>query len=387
MAENPHAVLSPSSSSRWMACAGSVILEAGEPNDDNEYSKEGSLAHAVAAHCLEKGINATDILSLTFRGKREVVPDDMRDYVQEYVDYVREKAEGAELMVEQGLDLSSLTGEKEAYGTADAIILKDKRLHLIDFKYGYRSVSAQENSQLRMYGLAASDVFSLLADIEEFELCIYQPRIGNIDSEVVSIEEMKKFEQKVREAAERVAQARKSNSLDGFLHTGSQCKNCRARHKCSKLISEVQEETLVDFSDETQTALPEPVDLAKAGAKLELIEAWMKGVRTKIEAELFSGRPVKGWKLVEGKKGNREFIDEEEVVESLGRCGIAKGKLYASKLLTPAKVEKLLKGNAKALEVFPGLYSQKAGKPGVAPRSDKRPEYRLKPEDDFSEEP
>lgn len=182
-------------------------------------------------------------------------------------------------------------------------------------------------------------------------------------------------------------QAHKSNSLDGFLQTGPQCKNCRARHKCQKLASEVREETLVDFSDETQTALPEPVDLAKAGAKLELIEAWMKGVRTKIEAELFSGRPVKGWKLVEGKKGNREFIDEEEVVESLGRCGIARGKLYVSKLLTPAKVEKLLKGNAKALEVFPGLYSQKAGKPGVAPRSDKRPEYRLKPEDDFSEEP
>ena len=141
---------------------------------------------------------------------------------------------------------------------------------------------------------------------------------------------MRKFEQKVREAAQRVEQAHKSNSLDGFLQTGPQCKNCRARHKCQKLASEVREETLVDFSDETQTALPEPVDLAKAGAKLELIEAWMKGVRTKIEAELFSGRPVKGWKLVEGKKGNREFIDEEEVVESLGRCGIAKGKALQS---------------------------------------------------------
>lgn len=380
-----HAVLSPSASSRWMSCPGSVVLEEGEPNPDNEYSKEGSLAHAVAAHCLEKGIGSKDILFFPFRGKTEIVTQEMRSFVQDYVDFVREKAKGGELMIEQGLDLSSLTGEKDAFGTADAIILAGKRLHLIDLKYGFQEVPSFENSQLRMYGLAAADVFSMLGDFEEFELGIFQPRIDTIDSEVITLKEMKAFDKELREAVKRVAEARKSNSLDGFLKTGKHCRWCRASAKCPKLSSEVVEVTAADFDDETQTELVEPVDLARAGAKLALVEAWAKGVRAKIEAELFSGRQIKGWKLIEGKKGNREFIDDDDAKARLKKCGVTDAEMVESKLLSVAKLEKKIKSNAKALKLLPALYSQKAGKPAVALLSDKRPAYTLKPEDDFSD--
>ena len=390
MTEPAHAKLSPSSSSRWMSCPGSVVLEDGEPDSENEYSREGTLAHAVAAHCLEKGINTDNILFFDLEDKKgavktEIVPMDMREYVQGYLDFVREQAKGKELLVEQGLSLSWLTGEKEAIGTADAVILDEGKLHLIDLKYGFNEVSADGNSQLRIYGLAASELYSVVDDFEQFELTIYQPRISNTDSEILTVDEMREFEAGVRAAVLRVEEARKSNSLSGFLKTGSHCKWCKAAAKCPKMASEVVEATLVDFDDETQTELPAPVDLAKAGAKLALVEGWLRAVRAKIEAELFSGLPVAGWKLVEGKRGNRAWIDEDAAEKALLACGAEKSKIMKSALVTPAQAEKKLKGNALATERLPELYSQKAGKPSVAPVSDKRPEYILKPEDDFTE--
>ena len=392
MPETRHAVLSPSSSSRWMACAGSVVLEEGEPNSDNEYSREGTLAHAVAAHCLEKGIDATNVMLFDMVGKdgkkkTEVISADMREHVQEYIDFVRSKSDNHHLLVEQGLDLSWLTDEKDAIGTADTVIIhgNGKRLHLIDFKYGFQEVPAQDNFQLRIYGLAAAEVFSMLGDYEEFELGIYQPRIQNVDSEVLTLAEMQKFEGEVRAAVKRVEEARKSNSLDGFLKTGPHCKWCRASAKCPKLAQEVIDMTGADFEDETQTELVEPVDLAKAGSKLALIEGWLRGVRAKIEAELFSGRSVKGWKLVEGKKGNRAWIDEAAVKKALKKLGIKEGDIVTAELISPAQMEKKLKGNEAALAELPKLYGQKPGRPGVALASDKRPAYTLKPEDDFAE--
>lgn len=391
--EKEHADLSASGSSRWMNCPGSPVLEAGEPNEDNAYSIEGSLAHALVANCLEKGIDATDVLFLdvpdkkTGVMKRTVIDMDMREHSQEYLDFIRERAVGHKLMVEQRLDMSWLTGEKNAKGTADAVLIsKDgTTLRIFDLKYGFNEVDANDNSQLRIYGLCAADVFSAAGDFETFELGIFQPRIGNIDSEVIPAKEMKAFEAKVRTAVARVREAQKSNSLDGFLKTGAHCKWCRAAAKCPKLTQEVKEATLIDFEDETQTELIDPVDLAKAGSKLALVEGWMRNVRAKIEAELFSGRDVKGWKLVEGKKGNRKFIDDETTISELGKLGVKKGDITKTKLLTPAQLEKKIKGNQAAIDKLPALYSQAPGRPGVAPLSDKRTPYRLKPEDDFSE--
>lgn len=392
MSETKHAVLSPSSSSRWMSCPGSVVLEEGEPNNDNEYSREGTLAHAVAAHCLQHGVDAAGITSWdlpdrTGLVKKETVSEEMREYVQEYVDFVREKAEGHHLLVEQGLDLSWLTNEPDAIGTADAVIIHQngETLHLIDFKYGFNEVPAQDNSQLRIYGLAAGDVFEMLGDYKNFKLGIYQPRINNIDDDILTLEEMKKFEEEVRAAVKRVEEARKSNSLEGFLKTGKHCKWCRAAAKCPKLTQEIIDMTGVDFEDETQHELIDPVDLAKVGAKLELLEGFLKSARRKIEAEIFAGRPVKGWKLVEGKKGNRAWIDDDDVKKAMKKLGIKEADMTVLNLLSPAKLEKKLKGNDTALAKLPALYSQKPGRPAVAPLSDKRPAYTAKPEDDFED--
>lgn len=390
MANEAHAVLSPSSAVRWMTCPGSVVLEADEPNEDNEYSKEGTLAHALAAHCLLHKVDAHQVPFFTHNGKDETITQEMAGFVQEYIDYVWGHAAGQHLLVEQRLELEWLTGEKDAYGTADKVVLflgdDTDILDLDDFKYGFREVEVHKNPQLLIYALAALRQFEMMGNFKKVRVGIHQPRIENVDKETVMVSDLKKFEKDVRAAVKQVGAAKKSNSLDGFLHPSEKaCQWCKAKGKCPALAGVVVEITGADFNDVSQTELIAPVDLGVAMSKIDLIEAWAKGVRGKVEAELLSGRPVTGYKLVEGKKGNRQWIDEDDAEKKMRALKLRDEEIFSLNILTPSKLEKKLKAKPDIWNKLTNLITQKKGQPSVAPISDPRSAYNPKPEEDFED--
>ena len=101
--------------------------------------------------------------------------------------------------------------------------------------------------------------------------------------------------------------------MEGFYSPGeSQCRFCKAAYKCPAYAALVVETTGVDFNDLSQTQLIEPINLGNAMNKIEMVEIWCRHVRAKVEADLLSGRPVKGWKLVQGKLGNRKWSNEDD---------------------------------------------------------------------------
>lgn len=150
----------PSSSYKWIACPGSIALEQlGKYTDSvGKGAKAGTFQHHVGAFCLELGKDAKDYLGYeeTVEGDRFVFDEDMAKCVQTYVDTVRNYVgpDGL-LFVEQELDISFITGEPGAVGTADAIVIRNGELIVIDLKTGQNGVEAKENSQLQMYAMAA----------------------------------------------------------------------------------------------------------------------------------------------------------------------------------------------------------------------------------------
>ena len=68
------------------------------------------------------------------------------------------------VLIEQRLDFSCYV--PDGFGTGDCLIVADKLLHIIDFKYGQGVlVDAEENPQMMLYALGALRQFDHLYDI------------------------------------------------------------------------------------------------------------------------------------------------------------------------------------------------------------------------------
>lgn len=411
-----HALLSPSSAERWMSCPGALFLEKGEPDNSSVHSLEGTAAHFLASECLSKGEHPAQHL----KKRIEIMPEgarwqgdliqgpwfeadeDMVGAVNVYVQAVRKYAEGGTLFVEQRLPITTWTGEPDASGTSDAVILTaDGELIVDDLKYGMGElVSPERNKQLMIYALAAHREFSLVGDIKSIRLVIHQPRVLHAPQEwSCTVEELLAFGEDVAASASHALRVYNSATLETvgehLMVTEKGCRWCKAAHKCPARDAHVTETIGADFDDLTTGAQIPPVgageELAKKLAACDLIEQWIKAVRGKVEAELFAGHPVPGYKLVQGKKGARSWIDASQAEAALKSMRLRVEEMYDMKVISPTSVEKIFgeKGSAPSVKRWnklQELITQSEGKPSVAPESDKRPALVINPAADFDDE-
>jgi hypothetical protein len=378
-----HALLGASKAHRWMACPGSIALEHDLPDTTSPHAEEGTRAHELAAAVLlQQTIAEGDYSS------------EMAEHVETYVDYVRREAEGHQLLIEQRVDYSDVIGVPNSFGTSDAVILAGDTIVICDLKYGMGvRVDATENEQLMLYALGALETFGLLGEFTKAKLVIVQPRLNHISEWVVSVEDLALFgERATRRAAEAVAIMERGGALIEELRPGEkQCKFCKAKATCPALLQHVQDAVGADFDDldeddiKTSPMGMGPNRIGIALAAVPLIEDWCKAVRAKAESELLAGRPVSGFKLVQGRNGARKWANEQEAEATLKKMKLKVEEMYDLSLITPPKAEKLAKAGVIGPRQWPslqGMIVQKPGPPSVAPISDKRPEYS--PADDFN---
>lgn len=393
-----HAKLSPSAAHRWLHCAGSVVLEAQCPEGSSDFADEGTAAHSLASMALESRQHARAYLGrlIEVNGKQWEVTEEMAGYVQEYLDYVR--ALGGQLLIEQRLSIEHLTGEPEAKGTSDAVVLLDDELIIVDLKYGRGvKVDAEHNEQLALYALAALKEFEFLAEFKRVRLVVSQPRLNHLDEWDCAVADLQRFaEQEVKRGAERCQSAvtyfeTHSELHEKYLTPGNdQCLFCAAKARCPALTKHVLQTVADDFVDVAQpinkqldrAGVPvtsRAVDNATLGnllASMDLIETFCKAVRAEAERELLAGRAVPGFKLVEGRRGARKWADETEVETTLKGMRLKTEEMYDFSLISPTSAEKLHKSGVIGPRQWPKLQSlitQSEGKPSVAPESDKRP--------------
>jgi hypothetical protein len=377
-----HAKLSPSGAHRWMRCPGSIALEAPFPNDSSVYAAEGTLAHLLASEELDGTKPAAERIGEqhTVDGFDFTVDKVMVAYVEDYVKLVREYAEGGVLLVEQRVPIGHLTGETDATGTSDAVVVHadEGRLTVIDLKYGMGvRVLADGNEQAMMYALGALESYEQLADFVNICMVIHQPRLNSVSEHWIRVDDLMKFAAKVTEAADTV------RSPDAFTAPGEkQCRFCKAKSVCpalKEIVDEtVQEEaTADDFADMGDNSL------AVAMGRVELIEQWCKSIRAEVERRLTKGLDVPGYKLVEGRKGNRAWSDAKDAETRLSAV-LKRDEMYEEKFISPATAEKLLKKDPEGMSLLEELTHRPEGKLSVAPATDKRPAMDVKPIlDDF----
>jgi len=364
-----HAQLSPSSAVRWMTCPGSVRMCEGIPDTSSDASLEGTMMHTVSAHCLTRGTDAAGYVGVTDPETGLILQAEQAQAVQTYVDTVRDivKTTGGELLVEQRLSIWHMTGEEDAHGTADAVIMTMDELIVIDAKFGRGvAVDAEDNPQLMMYAAAAYVEHELAYDFKRVRMMIVQPRLNASPEWTIPVPQLDNFMAEVQFSAELTRQADAP-----LVPSAKGCQWCRAKATCPAITNKIM--------DDFDAVVPETADerdLARVMANADMIEKWVKAVRAEVERRLLAGEPVHGYKLVQGKKGNRQWADPDAAEETLKSMRIKHDQMYDYKLASPTSIEKL----AKAGDVGPrqwakiqDLITQSEGQPSVAPESDKRP--------------
>ena len=205
-------------------------------------------------------------------------------------------------------------------------------------------------------------------------LVISQPRTGNFSEWTVSVEELLAFGKEVKMAA---ATTRMS---DAPLHASEKaCKFCKAKATCPALTKAVESATGAMFDDLSAPTRPADCtsdDIANKMAMVKLVEDWCKAMRAETERRLLAGESVRGYKLVQGKQGNRKWSDAEEAEATLKGLRLKVEEMYDLSLISPTTAEKLMGSGAigprQWKKVIP-LITRSEGQPSVAPESDKRP--------------
>lgn len=363
MAPSKHALLSASSSHRWLNCNPSARLEQEFADRETEAAAEGTAAHALAEHKLRKALKMR-----TKKPISEYDSDEMDAYTDGYVEFVLEQLAEAKkdckdplILVEQKLDFSCFV--PDGFGTGDCIIIADKTLHIIDLKYGQGIlVEAEGNPQMMLYALGALRLFDSLYDIETVSMTIYQPRRENVSTWSIPVDALMEWtENTLKPKAELAFKG------EGEFQPGSWCTFCKAAVKCRARAEAKLQLAQYEFAMPPLLTDEEIEDIL---VRLDDLTKWANEIQAYAQsAAINHGKSWRGFKLVESRT-NRKYTDEEAVAQAAKNAGYH--DIYKHSLITITEMERLM-GKKTFAEVLGALVVKPQGKPTLVPASDKRP--------------
>ena len=400
-----HAKLSPSKRSRWALCPGSIREEAKYPDTGSgPAAADGTHSHTLLEHCIKNGLSdPMDQVGETFTDHEGTfkVDADRAARVKSAIEYIRERSMNGLFSVisEQKVDPEFLLGRKDLSGTVDCQIIGPDFLELIDYKDGMGVVTAEGNMQLEQYAYGVLAGYKLPVNgafpFSRVIMTIVQPKLAMKGMKPITSHEVT-VKSLMDNIGTIVLQAAATDKPDAPLVPGeSQCKFCRAKGSCAALAGNVMKEVGIMF----QPVVTETLDVAQQSADKDpaqmddaqirqimeaapLMRQLLEAVEKEAMRRMESGISIPGLKLVHGRGSRAWALPEEEMAEKLIKMGIPKFAVYETKLVTPAKAEKLtwekrdgtkVSLTERQLKRMDQEYVSKlAGKLTVAPESDGR---------------
>ena len=370
-----HAVLSASSSERWLNCPPSARLCESYEDKGSDYAAEGTDAHALCEFRLKQalGMPAEDpIENLSWYN------EEMEDCAAGYTAYVMELLTVASqtcpdpvVLIEQRVDFTRWV--PDGFGTADCILIADGVLNIVDYKHGKGvEVSAVANPQMMLYALGALEIFDGIYDIDEVCMTIFQPRKSNVSVYGMAKEVLLEWAQ-----SELAGKAELAFAGQGDFQCGEWCRFCKAKAECRERAAANLELARYEFQ---LPALLEDDEIADILGKVDALVAWATDVKEYALQQAVSGKEWSGWKLVEGRS-NRKYTNDAIVAATVERAGFDP---YERKLLGITAMQKVL-GKTRFEELLAPYIEKPQGKPTLVPESDRRPAMNTA-KNDFMEE-
>ena len=375
MPPNDHALLSASSSHRWLNCNPSARLEREFADRETIAAAEGTAAHALAEHKLKRRLKLRSErpVSPFDTDEMEVCTDDYADFVMEQVTKEYRRDPNTQVFIEQRLDFSCYV--PEGFGTGDALVVSRGRIHIIDLKYGQGLlVDSEENPQMMLYALAALNQYEEQYQIKKVKLTIFQPRRDNVSTWETTVAKLKKWATK-----DLVPKAQRAFRGEGEYCPGEWCIFCKAAVKCR---ARAEDKLRLAQSEFKMPPLLTDAEIESVLAKLPDIKKWADKIQEYALAKALAGKEWTGFKLVEGRSV-RKFTDERAVVKAANEAGYH--DIYKQSLISITEMEKLM-GKAEFSKVLGALVTKPQGKPTLVPDTDKRQAISVSnPKSEFSE--
>ena len=411
-----HALLSASSSKRWINCPPSVRLEEGFPNESSVYAKEGTFAHSLCEFKVRKYLHERVIRPQSdefYSEEIDLITDMYFEFVVGVIEEMKKNGSAPLVLVEERVDYSHIA--PLGFGTADLVVIgKDESgrgiLHVIDFKAGKGIyVDPDHNSQMMLYAIGALNAYGYIYPIEDVRMTIVQPRLDNISTFECSRQELEEWGESIKEVAKMAFEGK------GDQNPGDWCRFCRAKPVCracaEEAMSLASEEFLdlntnelsAEIRDSSVAVTDQPAqikeeaatpvfkqpgliplsDLAGILPTLNRIYSWIESVFAFVTSEAIShGVSVPGYKVVEGRS-KRIFTDPRAVVDIAVQNGYT--DLYKQQLITLTEFEKMM-GKKRFNELLGEYVTKPPGKLTLVPEDDPRPPVDImgNPEQDFT---
>jgi hypothetical protein len=405
-----HVKLSPSKRHRWALCPGSIREEAKYPDERSGAAAiDGTHSHTLLEHCVKAGlVDPTSMVGVKMKDDdgEFVIDADRAARVKSAIEYVKSRVAEfngmAEVIPETRVDPQWFTHRDDLSGTVDIQIIGGGVLEIVDYKDGMGVVSAEDNPQLEQYAMGKLAECRLGWNVpeqypwREVRMTIIQPKLA-----LKGMNPITTWTVPVKYLLDRLsvlsAQARATDDPNAPLVPGeSQCKFCRAKGSCAALAGNVMKEVGIMF----QPVVTQTLDVAQQSADKDpatmddqqirqimeaapLMRQLLEAVEKEALRRLEAGQSLPGLKLVHGRGSRAWALPEADMAEKLVKMGIPKTAIYETKLVSPAKAEKLtwekrdgtkVSLTDRQLKRLDQEYVAKlAGKLTVAPESDSRP--------------